>query len=160
MVTDQRPAAGDYHVAGSRRANALRYAHQVGSGGLEQAWQLYDDAFQPCYDLAVERAKYQWYWHQRTGWLIDHASEAGTARFQERRAKRLGMTDRMNAIELEFVRLAFLAQECARWNLGEPHCAEILERYGVDYRRVGQTLDIFAFQWREHMTWNPEQPPF
>ena len=159
MAVDEREAHGVQHVSriGTRHANGFS---QIGSLSIERCWQLYDDTFQPCYDAAREWAKYRYYWDARTRWLFDHANERDTAQFLERRAKRNGMTGAMNEREQAFALLAFDAQECARWNLGEQHFDEIRERYGVDYRRTGNSLTVFVWQWQAHLSWTPEACPF
>lgn len=142
---------------GARHANGF---DQIGTTSLKRCWELWDDAYTSCLDAAREWAKYRYYWDARTRWLFDHASERDTPLFLERRDKRNGMTAAMTEREDAFRDLAFAAQECARWNLGEPFFAEILERYGVDYRRTGQTVDVFIGQWQTHLYWEPEPCPF
>jgi hypothetical protein len=159
MAADQRKAHGIQLIPGI----GARHAHgfsQIGSLSIERRWELYDDAFQPCYDAAREWAKYRYYWDARTRWLFDHAGERDTARFLERRAKRQSMIEPMNQREQAFLELAFDAQECARWNLGPEFFADIKERYDVDYRRTGTSIDVFVNQWAFHLTWNPEPCPF
>jgi hypothetical protein len=159
MVADQRKAHGLLSLPGigARHANGFS---QIGSVSIERRWELYDDAFGPCHDAAREWAKYRYYWDARTRWLFDHASERDTPRFLERRAKRLAMTGPMNERELAFIERAYDAQECARWNLGPEFFDEIRERYQVDYRRIGTSIDIFVSQWTEHLHWNPDPCPF
>lgn len=70
------------------------------------------------------------------------------------------MTGAMNEREQAFALLAFDAQECARWNLGPAFFKEIRERYGVDYRRTGNSIEVFMRQWEVHLFWNPTPPPF
>lgn len=70
------------------------------------------------------------------------------------------MTGPMNDREHAFLLLAFNAQECARWNLGPEFFDQIKERYGVDYTRTGNSLDVFVYQWTFHLHWNTEPPPF
>jgi hypothetical protein len=159
MVAHERKAHGIQLIPGI----GARHAHgfsQIGSLSIDRRWELYDDAFQPCYDAAREWAKYRYYWDARTRWLFDHANERDTAQFLERRAKRNGMTGAMNEREQAFALLAFDAQECARWNLGPEFFDEIRERYGVDYSRTGNSIEVFMRQWEVHLFWNPTPPPF
>lgn len=126
----------------------------------ETQWELFHDAFLACELICRELAKYQYYWDARTVWLMEHAGEAGTPRFEERRAKRNAMATRWNELRLDFQHAARMAQGYAEI-LGPDRFETIWERYGVDYRRQrGDRMDIYLTQWREWLTFNPETCPF
>jgi hypothetical protein len=109
--------------------------------------------------VATEYAKYQYYWDQRTIWLAENKHLWDTPLYQERRQKRQAMTARWNEIRLEFVDHAGNVQAYAEI-LGKTNFDEIKERYGLDYSRLGKTIDVYLVQWKENLYWNPEPPPF
>lgn len=108
-----------------------------------------------------EYARYQWYWNARTTWLAEHSEERHTERYRTNWDKRQRMTVRFNELREDLIEHARIVQACALC-LGSDVVATLKDdyRFRLDLSKTGQTLDVYLKQWAEHLSYNPEEPPF
>ena len=111
--------------------------------------------------MILEYAKYQWYWNARTQWLAEHSDERNLDRYRTNWEKRQAMTTRFNELRELVLEHGRAVQACAM-ALGTETALTLKDdwRYRLDFTQTGDTLSVVLHQWRDHLAYNPEQPPF